>query len=139
VSRRSNRYSYSITLSASASSTGGTCSPSVLAVLRLITSSYLAGWAEIGAPGYQSAYLSNLTEKVFSIEIIKPLAERTWALYDSLIARGYGEYKAIAKKHADGYYGWEEEGTFRQGYRHLRDRPHPAASPPAAQAGGGPW
>ena len=93
--------------------TGGTCSSSVLAVLRLITSSYLVGWAEIGTgSGYQSAYLSNLTEKVFSIEIIKPLAERTWALYDSLIARGYGEYKAIAKKHADGYYGWEEEAPF---------------------------
>ena len=68
---------------------------------------------EIGTgSGYQSAYLSNLTEKVFSIEIIKPLAERTSALYDSLIARGYGEYKAIAKKHADGYYGWEEEAPF---------------------------
>ena len=68
---------------------------------------------EIGTgSGYQSAYLSNLTEKVFSIEIIKPLAERTWALYDSLIARGYGEYKAIARKHADGYYGWEEEAPF---------------------------
>ncbi len=68
---------------------------------------------EIGTgSGYQSAYLSNLTEKVFSIEIIKPLAERTWALYDSLIARGYSEYKAIARKHADGYYGWEEEAPF---------------------------
>src|SRR6266576_6412523 len=49
---------------------------------------------EIGTgSGYQSAYLSNLTEKVWTIEIIKPLAERTSALYDSLIARGYGEYK----------------------------------------------
>jgi protein-L-isoaspartate(D-aspartate) O-methyltransferase len=68
---------------------------------------------EIGTgSGYQSGYLSNLTEKVFSIEIIKPLAERTWALYDSLIARGYTEYKAITKKHADGYYGWEEEAPF---------------------------
>ena len=33
---------------------------------------------EIGTgSGYQSAYLANLTEKVWSIEIIKPLAERT--------------------------------------------------------------
>ena len=35
---------------------------------------------EIGTgSGYQSAYLSNLTDKVWSIEIIKPLAERTRA------------------------------------------------------------
>jgi len=68
---------------------------------------------EIGTgSGYQSAYLSNLTDKVFSIEIIKPLAERTRRLYDSLIEQGYGEYKAIATKNADGYYGWPEEAPF---------------------------
>src|SRR2546425_2582613 len=45
---------------------------------------------EIGTgSGYQSAYLSNLTDKVWSIEIIKPLAERTRRLYDALIERGY--------------------------------------------------
>src|SRR5262245_9314893 len=33
---------------------------------------------EVGTgSGYQSAYLSNLTDKVWTIEIIKPLAERT--------------------------------------------------------------
>src|SRR5262249_40657590 len=38
---------------------------------------------EIGTgSGYQSAYLANLTESVWSIEIIKPLAERTRRLYD---------------------------------------------------------
>jgi protein-L-isoaspartate(D-aspartate) O-methyltransferase len=68
---------------------------------------------EIGTgSGYQSAYLSNLTDKVWSIEIIKPLAERTRALYDALIARGYTEYKAINTKNADGYYGWEENAPF---------------------------
>jgi protein-L-isoaspartate(D-aspartate) O-methyltransferase len=68
---------------------------------------------EIGTgSGYQSAYLSNLTDKVWSIEIIKPLAQRTWALYDSLIGRGYSEYKSITTKQADGYYGWEEEAPF---------------------------
>ena len=68
---------------------------------------------EIGTgSGYQSAYLSNLTEKVWSIEIIKPLAERTRTLYDSLIARGYSEYKAITTRQADGYYGWEEQAPF---------------------------
>ncbi len=68
---------------------------------------------EIGTgSGYQSAYLANLTEKVWSIEIIKPLAERTRTTYDALVGRGYGEFKAIASKNADGYYGWEEAGPF---------------------------
>jgi protein-L-isoaspartate(D-aspartate) O-methyltransferase len=68
---------------------------------------------EIGTgSGYQSAYLSNLTSKVWSVEIIKPLAERTWALYDRLIAGGYSEFAAITHKHADGYYGWEEAAPF---------------------------
>jgi protein-L-isoaspartate(D-aspartate) O-methyltransferase len=68
---------------------------------------------EIGTgSGYQSAYLANLTDKVWSIEIIKPLAERTRALYDKLIAQGYSEYKAIVTKQADGYYGWPEHAPF---------------------------
>jgi protein-L-isoaspartate(D-aspartate) O-methyltransferase len=68
---------------------------------------------EIGTgSGYQSAYLANLTDKVWSIEIIKPLAERTRGVYDALIERGYTEFKSIASKNADGYYGWEEAGPF---------------------------
>jgi protein-L-isoaspartate(D-aspartate) O-methyltransferase len=68
---------------------------------------------EIGTgSGYQSAVLSNLTPNVFSIEIIPPLAQRTRALYDSLIARGYAEYAAITTKNADGYYGWPEQAPF---------------------------
>jgi protein-L-isoaspartate(D-aspartate) O-methyltransferase len=68
---------------------------------------------EIGTgSGYQSAYLANLTDKVFTIEIIKALAERTRAVYDALIARGYTEYKAITSKAADGYHGWQEEAPF---------------------------
>jgi protein-L-isoaspartate(D-aspartate) O-methyltransferase len=68
---------------------------------------------EIGTgSGYQSAYLSHLTDKVFTIEIIKPLAERTRATYDSLIKDGYEEFKAISSKNADGYYGWEENAPF---------------------------
>ena len=68
---------------------------------------------EIGTgSGYQSAYLANLTDKVWTIEIIKPLAERTRGVYDALIARGYTEYKAITSKNADGYYGWQEAGPF---------------------------
>jgi protein-L-isoaspartate(D-aspartate) O-methyltransferase len=68
---------------------------------------------EIGTgSGYQSAYLSNLTDKVWTIEIIKPLAERTRGVYDALIQRGYTEYKAINSKYADGYYGWVEAAPF---------------------------
>ena len=68
---------------------------------------------EIGTgSGYQSAYLANLTDKVWTIEIIKPLYERTRATYDALIARGYSEFSAITTKHADGYYGWPEVGPF---------------------------
>jgi protein-L-isoaspartate(D-aspartate) O-methyltransferase len=68
---------------------------------------------EIGTgSGYQSAYLANLTDKVWSIEIIKPLAERTRRLYDALIERGYTEFKAITSRNADGYYGWESEAPF---------------------------
>jgi protein-L-isoaspartate(D-aspartate) O-methyltransferase len=68
---------------------------------------------EIGTgSGYQSAYLSNLTPNVWSIEIIPPLFARTRALYDSLIARGYGEYAAIKTRNADGYYGWAENAPF---------------------------
>src|SRR5260221_6825093 len=68
---------------------------------------------EIGTgSGYQSAYLSNLTEKVWSIEIIKALSERTAGVRNDLIARGYTEYKSITTKNDDGYYGWPEAAPF---------------------------
>ncbi|MBN9009197.1 MAG: protein-L-isoaspartate O-methyltransferase [Rhizobiales bacterium] len=68
---------------------------------------------EIGTgSGYQSAYLSYLTDKVFSIEIIKPLAERTRKNYDRLIDAGYTEYATISTRNDDGYYGWEEAAPF---------------------------
>ena len=68
---------------------------------------------EIGTgSGYQSAYLANLTDKVWTIEIIKPLAQRTRSIYDGLIERGYTEFKSIRSKNADGYYGWEEAAPF---------------------------
>jgi len=68
---------------------------------------------EIGTgSGYQSAYLSNLTDKVWTIEIVKPLAERTRAVYDDLIARGYTEYRAVTTMSGDGYYGWEQAAPF---------------------------
>lgn len=68
---------------------------------------------EVGTgSGYQSAYLSHLTTEVYTIEIIKKLAERTRGVYDALIAEGYSEFKSINTKNADGYYGWEEKGPF---------------------------
>ena len=68
---------------------------------------------EIGTgSGYQSAYLSNLTDQVYSIEIIKPLFERTGGIYAQLIGEGYTEYQAINRRNADGYYGWEEGAPF---------------------------
>src|SRR5262245_7342972 len=68
---------------------------------------------EIGTgSGYQSAYLANLTDEVWSIEIIKPLAERTRGVLDALIARGYSEYAAIRTGNADGYYGWPQAAPF---------------------------
>ncbi|HWU99521.1 MAG TPA: protein-L-isoaspartate O-methyltransferase [Devosia sp.] len=68
---------------------------------------------EIGTgSGYQSAVLANLTDQVWTIEIIKPLADRTRGVYDGLIGRGYTEYKAITTRQADGYYGWPEAGPF---------------------------
>jgi len=68
---------------------------------------------EIGTgSGYQSALLANLTDQVYSIEIIKPLFERTGTVYADLIADGYTEYKAIQRRNADGYYGWAEAAPF---------------------------
>ena len=68
---------------------------------------------EIGTgSGYQSAYLSHMTDKVYTIEIIKPLAERTRGIYDELIKDGYAEFSSITSKAADGYYGWEEFAPF---------------------------
>jgi protein-L-isoaspartate(D-aspartate) O-methyltransferase len=68
---------------------------------------------EIGTgSGYQSAYLSYLTNRLWSIEIVPALAARTRGVYDRLIARGYREYSAITTKNADGYYGWEDAAPF---------------------------
>jgi protein-L-isoaspartate(D-aspartate) O-methyltransferase len=68
---------------------------------------------EVGTgSGYQSAYLAHLTDQVYTIEIIKKLAERTRGIYDGLIADGYGEFKSVNTKNADGYYGWAEAGPF---------------------------
>jgi protein-L-isoaspartate(D-aspartate) O-methyltransferase len=68
---------------------------------------------EIGTgSGYQSALLSYLTDRIWSIEIIPELAARTRGVYDRLIATGYREYAAIETCSADGYYGWASAAPF---------------------------
>ncbi len=68
---------------------------------------------EIGTgSGYQSALLTYLTPRVYSIEIIPELASRTRGVYDRLIGQGYREYSDIATRSADGYYGWAEAAPF---------------------------
>ncbi|HEX4299119.1 MAG TPA: protein-L-isoaspartate O-methyltransferase [Devosia sp.] len=68
---------------------------------------------EIGTgSGYQSAFLANLTDNVHTIEIIKPLQQRTDATYTDLTGRGYSEYSTITRENADGYYGWGDAGPF---------------------------
>ena len=62
---------------------------------------------EIGTgSGYQAAVLAKLVDKVYSIEIIEPLAEQAAA---RLARLGYGN---ITTKLGDGYYGWEEQAPF---------------------------
>jgi protein-L-isoaspartate(D-aspartate) O-methyltransferase len=62
---------------------------------------------EIGTgSGYQAAVLAEMTEQVYTIEIIPELAERA---RDTLDQVGY-DY--VVSKQADGYWGWEEHAPF---------------------------
>ena len=62
---------------------------------------------EIGTgSGYQAAVLAGLVEKVYTIEIIKELADAAKNRLNTL------EYENIEVKHADGYFGWEEKAPF---------------------------
>ncbi len=62
---------------------------------------------EIGTgSGYQAAILSELTGKVYSIEIVKPLAESAEKRLKEL---GYTTMETI---HADGYHGWKKHAPF---------------------------
>ena len=62
---------------------------------------------EIGTgSGYQAAILSELAARVFSIEIVAPLAERASLL---LAEMGYGN---VETRTGDGYAGWPEEAPF---------------------------
>lgn len=62
---------------------------------------------EIGTgSGYQAAILAELGMEVYSIEIIGALAERA---REDLQAVGYDN---VELRHADGYFGWEEQAPF---------------------------
>jgi protein-L-isoaspartate(D-aspartate) O-methyltransferase len=62
---------------------------------------------EIGTgSGYQAAILAQLTDEVYTIEIIPELAERAQAVFKRL------GYHQVTAKQADGYWGWEEYAPF---------------------------
>jgi protein-L-isoaspartate(D-aspartate) O-methyltransferase len=62
---------------------------------------------EIGTgSGYQAAVLAELTDQVYTIEIIPELAERARATLDRV------GYDYVVSKQADGYWGWEEHAPF---------------------------
>jgi protein-L-isoaspartate(D-aspartate) O-methyltransferase len=69
---------------------------------------------EVGTgSGYQSAVLSELSDHVFTIEIIPALFRETDLLYRKL-AKSYPEYGSIARKNADGYFGWPQHAPFQK-------------------------
>jgi len=62
---------------------------------------------EVGTgSGYQAAVLAEITPHVWTIEIIKPLAESAAERLEKL------GYTNVEVRHGDGYYGWEEEAPF---------------------------
>ncbi|MEW6186512.1 MAG: protein-L-isoaspartate(D-aspartate) O-methyltransferase [Thermodesulfobacteriota bacterium] len=62
---------------------------------------------EIGTgSGYQAAVLGELAKEVYSIEILKPLADSSRLLLEKL------GYKNIRVKWGDGYQGWKEHAPF---------------------------
>ena len=62
---------------------------------------------EIGTgSGYQAAVLAQITDRVYTIEIVPELAERAGQTFDRLA------YSQITAKQADGYWGWEEYAPF---------------------------
>jgi len=67
---------------------------------------------EVGTgSGYQSSFLSELSNHVYTIEIVKQLYEETNAIYDKW-TKDYPEYANIKRENADGYYGWAKYAPF---------------------------
>lgn len=62
---------------------------------------------EVGTgSAYQAAVLGELVKKVYSVEIIKPLAESASKRLSDL------GYRNITTRESDGYYGWKEHAPF---------------------------
>jgi protein-L-isoaspartate(D-aspartate) O-methyltransferase len=62
---------------------------------------------EIGTgSGYQAAVLAEVSDEVFTIEIVPELAERSTALLDEL------GYDNVRVRQGDGYRGWPDEAPF---------------------------
>lgn len=62
---------------------------------------------EIGTgSGYQAAILAELAKEVYTIELLKPLAESSQKLFKDL---GYNNIKV---KYGDGFSGWQENAPF---------------------------
>jgi protein-L-isoaspartate(D-aspartate) O-methyltransferase len=62
---------------------------------------------EIGTgSGYQAAVLAEITENVYTVEILEELVDFA---ADNLSDAGYDNVRI---KHGDGYYGWEEHAPF---------------------------
>ena len=62
---------------------------------------------EIGTgSGYQAAVLSQLVAEVYTIEIVRPLAQRAATILNAL------GYKNVLVKGGDGYKGWPEHAPF---------------------------
>ncbi len=62
---------------------------------------------EVGTgSGYQAAVLAEIADSVYTIEIVKPLADRSREILDSI---GYNNIKVM---HGDGYQGYEEAAPY---------------------------
>lgn len=62
---------------------------------------------EVGTgSGYQAAVLSGLVERVYTVEIIPPLAA---SAAERLARLGYSN---VEVRHADGFFGWEEHAPY---------------------------
>ncbi len=67
---------------------------------------------EVGTgSGYQSAVLSELSNHVFSIEIVEALARETDQIYRHLWEK-FPEYHNVWRKVDDGYFGWPQYAPF---------------------------
>jgi protein-L-isoaspartate(D-aspartate) O-methyltransferase len=67
---------------------------------------------EVGTgSGYQSALLSQLSNRVFSIEIVEALARETDQIYRRLWDT-FPEFRNVRRKIDDGYFGWPEYAPF---------------------------